>query len=76
MGFNDHMPDEEFADELEQLALDGYLQKGTAAFGIAQQVLHRGYSSLTESQQHIYDTQVGPLIKQHFRKNPTDFDTV
>ncbi len=73
MGFNDHMPDPEFTEIIAQIVSDDYLQPGTAAYGITQQVLHKGYDSLSRRQRYIYDNQVQSLVTHYSREHPTDF---
>jgi hypothetical protein len=52
-------------DEDLYLALqDIDLEEGSPASGIAMQVVHQGYESLSPKQKYVYDTQVVPLLRQ------------
>ena len=73
MGFNDHMSDQEFSRQIREIVVEGDLEMGTPAYGIAQQVLHKGYGSLSKAQKHIYDTKVGPLLIRPTLDSPTSF---
>jgi hypothetical protein len=57
MGWNDHI-DFELHDLIEDLVDEGYIEKGTASYGVAQQVIHSGYDSLSPKQRYVYDTIV------------------
>lgn len=57
--------DPELGDNLEALSTladMGYLDKDSAAFGIAQQYFHEGYDSLSSKQKHLFDKHVTPVI--------------
>ena len=58
MSPNDY--DEELYHRIEELDLD----KDSAAYGIAMQVVNVGYDSLSPSERHIYDTEVAPLLRE------------
>jgi hypothetical protein len=62
MSVNDY--DAELFDAIEDLVAEGELEKATPAFGIAQQVIHRGYDSLSPSQRTIYDAIVIPALER------------
>lgn len=63
MGSNDHI-DFELHDLVEDLVSELMLKRGTPAFGVAQQVIHQGYDSLTSKQRFVYDSVVAPLLKR------------
>jgi hypothetical protein len=63
MGSNDHI-DFELYELIEDLADEGYLEKETPAYGIAQKVIHDGYDSLSPKQRHVYDTVVVPALEK------------
>jgi hypothetical protein len=46
MGWNDHI-DLELHDLIEDAVDTGWLEEGTAAYGVAQKVIHDGYESLS-----------------------------
>lgn len=58
MSVNDY--DEDLYGRITELDLD----EKSPAYGIAQQVIHMGYDSLSAKQRYIYDTEVVPLLKQ------------
>ena len=71
MGSNDHI-DLELMGAINDLIDEGLLVEGSPAFGIAQQVIHLGYDSLSSKQAFVYDKEVIPvLIKraEHIRVN-------
>lgn len=59
-------------DAIEDLLGDGELEAGTPAYGVAQQVIHEGYDSLTPAQQHVYDKYVAPLLERRETRIRTD----
>lgn len=61
MGFNSHI-DFELSDAVQDIVDEGLLEEGTAAFGVIQQVVHRGYDSLSPKQRTLYDTVVVPAL--------------
>lgn len=63
MGHNDHI-DFELHDAIQDLVDGLLLEKGTAAYGIAQQVIMQGWDSLTDRQRWVYDKEVMPLLKK------------
>lgn len=62
MSVNDY--DEQLYDAIEDLVAEGELEKGTPAYGVAQQVIHNGYDSLTPKQRTLYDAVVIPALKR------------
>lgn len=50
--------DFELHEAVVDLVDEGHLEEGTPPYGIAQQVIHNGYESLSSKQRHIYDTVV------------------
>jgi hypothetical protein len=71
MGWNDHF-DFELYDIICELVDDGELEKGTPAYGIAQQVIHQGFDSLSPKQRYIYVTRVEALLNK--QAAPPDYD--
>jgi hypothetical protein len=63
MGSNDHI-DLELYELVEDAADEGYLERETAAYGIAQKVIHEGYESLSQKQRYVYDTIVVPALEK------------
>jgi hypothetical protein len=63
MGWNDHI-DFELYEAIQDLVDEGYLEEGSPPFGIAQQVVHSGYDSLSPKQRYIYDTVVIPALER------------
>jgi hypothetical protein len=56
--------DEELYEDIQDLLERGDLDKGAPAYGVAQQVIHRGYDSLTRMQRGLYDAVVVPALKK------------
>lgn len=63
MGHNDHI-DFDLHERIRDLVDEGDLEEGAAAFGVAQQVIHQGYESLTERQCAVYNSHVGPALEK------------
>ncbi|MDP9523369.1 hypothetical protein [Pseudomonas putida] len=61
MGWNDHV-DWELNDAIQDLLDEGLLDQETAGYGVAQQVIHEGYDSLTPKQKHAFDKHVGTRL--------------
>lgn len=61
MGVADY--DAELFEAVKDLDDQGILPKGHAAYGIAQQVIHDGYDSLSVAQRAVYDRVVVPALK-------------
>jgi hypothetical protein len=40
------------------------VDEGTPAFGVAQQVIHQRYESLSPKQRKVYDAVVGPALEK------------
>jgi hypothetical protein len=53
MSVNDY--DAKLFDVIEGLVADGEFGKWSPAFGVARQVIHNGYKSLTRKQRALYD---------------------
>lgn len=60
MGIKDF--DHELFEVIEELIDEGELSKGSAAYGVALQVVDYGYYSLSDKQKHVYDHYVVPLL--------------
>ena len=67
MGWNDHIYMELY-ESIEAITDEGYIEKGTAAYGIAQQVIHSGYELLSPKQRYVYDTIVVPALEKRAEK--------
>jgi hypothetical protein len=63
MGFNDHI-DFDLHEAIQDLLDEGMLEEGTPAHGIAQQVIHTGYDSLSPKQRTLYDAVVIAALKK------------
>ena len=62
MGVADY--DVELYEAIKDLVDQDILVKGTAAYGIAQQVIHDGYERLTYAQRVIYNAVVVSALKR------------
>jgi hypothetical protein len=62
MGIEDF--DYDLQDAIEDLIADGVLDIGTPAHGIALQVVHDGYESLSDKQRAVFDKHVVPALKR------------
>ena len=62
MGWNDHI-DFDLHETVSDAVDEGYIEEGTPAYGVAQQVIHEGYDSLTDKQKWVYGHQVLPALK-------------
>ena len=60
---NNDPTDYELHDKIEDLVAKGLLGRGTPAYRIAQQVIHRGYESLSDQERTIYDSIVVPTLE-------------
>lgn len=49
---------------IDDLVDSGDLEKGSKEYGIAQQVVHQGYESLSPKQRYVYDKHVAPLLTE------------
>jgi hypothetical protein len=67
MSVNDY--DAELYDAIEDLVAEGELEQGTAALGIARQVIHTGYDSLSPAQRAVYDSVVIPALARREVEN-------
>ncbi len=63
MSVNDY--DQDLYDCIQELGLD----EKSAPYGIAMQVVHQGYSSLSPKQRFVYETEVIPLLKEQAEEN-------
>jgi hypothetical protein len=50
---------------IEELIDDGELEQGSKEHGIALQVAHRGYGSLSFNHQYVFNTKVVPLVEDY-----------
>jgi hypothetical protein len=62
MGWNDHV-DMELYEMVSDAVDEGHLDEESAAYGIAQRVIHEGYKSLSEKQKWVYDNKVLPALQ-------------
>ena len=67
MSVNDY--DEELHMAVEELVDSGELEEGSPAYGVAQQVIHTGYESLSPKQRALYDAVVAPALERLGEKN-------
>jgi hypothetical protein len=63
MGFNDHI-DFNLYEAIQDLVNEAILEKGSPAHGVAQQVVHSGYESLSPKQRILYDAVVKPALEK------------
>lgn len=63
MGYNDHI-DWELLELIRDLVDEGEIEEGTPAYGVAQQVIHSGYESLSAKQRAVYDLNVLPALER------------
>ena len=63
MGWNDHI-DFELHEMISDAVDEGYIEEGTPEYGVAQQVIHQGYNSLTDRQKWNYDNRVFSALKR------------
>ena len=68
MGYNDHI-DFNLLGAINDLVDEGLLEKGTPAYGIAQQVIHAGYDSLSANQKYVYDKEVISALEKRANEN-------
>ncbi|RMO19018.1 hypothetical protein ALQ47_03107 [Pseudomonas cichorii] len=65
MGRNDHV-NVDLQNAIQDLLDEGLLEEGTAGYGIALQIIERGFESLKGDQKRTYEKYVeGPLKKRH-----------
>lgn len=50
--------------QIDDLIDSGDLEEGTKEYGIAQQVVHQGYESLSPKQRYVYDKLLAPLLTE------------
>ncbi|MCH9049492.1 MAG: hypothetical protein IIA72_00155 [Proteobacteria bacterium] len=67
MSVNDY--DEDLHLAIEDIVDCGDLEKDEAAYGVAQQVIHRGYESLSPKQRKLYDAVVVPALVRLEERN-------
>ena len=65
MGWNDHI-DMDLSEAIESLVGDGYLDETehAKALGVAQQVIHQGFESLSPKQRTLYEAVIEPALKK------------
>jgi len=62
MGWNDHI-DFELYETVSDAVDEGFIEEGTPEYGIAQQVIHQGYESLTDRQKWVFDHKAWRALK-------------
>jgi hypothetical protein len=62
MGWNDRV-DFELDEMVSDAVNEGFIEEGTAEYGVAQQVVHQGYDGLSERQKWVYDYKVLPALR-------------
>jgi hypothetical protein len=62
MSVNDY--DVDLYEAVRDLVDEDLLEEGTPAYGIAQQVVHLGYDSLSPKQRTLYNAVVIPALKE------------
>ena len=62
MGFNDY--DFDLDQAIQDLLDENVLEQKSPAYGIAQQVIHSGYNSLSPKQREIYDLVIIKALKE------------
>ncbi|HEV7339839.1 MAG TPA: hypothetical protein VGO06_27985 [Bosea sp. (in: a-proteobacteria)] len=63
MGHNDHI-DFDLHELIQDLIDEGELEENSDAHGVARQVIHQGYDSLSPKQRTLYDAVVVPALKR------------
>lgn len=63
MGFNDHI-NFDLDCAIEDIVEEEMLNENSIGYGVAQQVIHSGYDSLTPKQRWRYDKDVVPLLEK------------
>lgn len=63
MGHNDHI-DMDLNYAITDLVDEGYIEDKSPAYGVAQQVIHSGYDSLSQKQRILYDSIVIPALSK------------
>jgi hypothetical protein len=63
MGWNNHV-DFELHELISDAVDESYIEVDTPAYGIAQQLIHQGYNSLTVRQKVVYDDRVFSALKR------------
>jgi hypothetical protein len=65
----DHSDRSDFGlhEQVEEAVQKGLLQEGTRAHGIAQQVVHQGFTSLSADQRRFYYREVVPALNEMAR---------
>jgi len=63
VGHNDHI-DMDLHYAITDLVDEGYIEDKSPAYGVAQQVIHSGYDSLSQKQRILYDSVVVPALSE------------
>jgi len=63
MGFNDRIYTSLF-ESIQELLDEGSISDSEPAYGVAKQVIHRGYDSLSPKQRTLYDAIIIPALKK------------
>lgn len=57
-----HQVDFALDDIIEALVATGRIERGSAAYGVAQVVINKGIDCLPPFHRAVYDTEVAPLV--------------
>lgn len=60
--------DPDYTEQVAKLLADGNLIEGTPSYGIAQQVVDKGFNTLSEKQQEVFHAVIMPLIEEDENK--------
>lgn len=63
MGHNDHI-DFQLHDAIEDLVDEGLIEDRSKEYGVAQQVIHSGYDSLSIKQRVLYNAVIVPALTE------------
>ena len=66
MGHNDHI-NLELHEAIEDLVDEGYIEKPSRQYGVAQQVIYQGEESLTPKQRVVWEKGVVPALQSAAR---------
>jgi hypothetical protein len=72
-GWNDHI-DFDHHEAIEAAVEEGLIDVDSDAYGMAQQVTHQGYNSLSSKQRFVYDRDIGRALKELDEEEDSDED--
>jgi hypothetical protein len=64
----DHNFDFELNDLINDLVEEGIIEEKSKHYGVAQQVIHDGYGSLSPKQRALYDAVIAPALQERGRE--------